>query len=630
MDTQHNKRPHTPRQPQVLARRGSRNARVAVFALALIGAVSGVLSGLGGEQAQAQRKSGRPGGLSPRATFIPRRTFRPFATAMAKPTIRVTDQIGPNDRMEMPSWMVNRQLLGAKTVDEFIEKLPNWATVNKPKPDKSQETRQGTSKENHDGRDYNVTRTKYSITDTPEEIVTFQPVNAFWLGALVQGKGLRLGLGSMEEIPVPDEKRAPMRVKSSLNMGNNSRAISSPGDSAVNGAIGDLMQQGNNTQWGSVSTLNVEENHSEEQTATELGLSARYMTARVKASLKAERSASRHSVSAAFIQRAFTATADLGGRTRRAAFFNDNFTIADAHALVNQGRITTGNLPTYIKSISYGRVVIFTLTSNQSEEKMKAAVEGSYNAVAADINVNASVDSKLKTANFQLRVTQFGGPQDGFQALIPENQTQGITNALGVMRNFLKQPAPLTTMLPISYTANTLRDDQLAAMSSTTSYTVTKYAGNPIGERFRIKMWVDITGSDDGAFDNTLECFGSLRVNGDLWWEIPREEAGQHQREKGEGIDISNDPLDHHFKQGRETRFLFDSFYDNRVPFKFELRIRDKDSGSKNDDVGVFNNTLDLANIAQNGGERTWVWDGGEKNDEASRLHIKVERVDFL
>jgi hypothetical protein len=507
--------------------------------------------------------------------------------------------------------------MNATTVDEFIAALPDWKARNKIKPSSSQESEGGESSESKGGRNYTVIRTNYSITETPEEIVTYQPVNGFWLGSLVQGQGLRQGIGSMQEIAVPADKRAGFKISTDLPMTANFRTIDAPSTTSASSALGSLMQAGKNTGWGGARTIKIVDNYSESQVAQELGLSARYMTASLKASLAADRFNSKHTVTAAFIERAFTAQADFEGRSRRAAFFNDAFTIDDAHELVNQKRITVFNLPTYIKSVTYGRIVIFNLTSTLSEEQMRAALEASVNTGAWSVDVNGKHDSKTKNAQFELRVTQFGGPQNGFSKLVPAS---GIENVLSVMNSYLQQPASLTTMMPISYTANTVRDDQLAALSSTTKYTVTKYIADPLGDRLRIKMWVDVTGSDDGVADNTVEVYGTLRVNGETWWEIDREQADTVKREDGQAIEISEDAA------RRKREFNFDWYYDGSTPFAFDVRLRDKDDRTSDDDMGMFSGSMNLHDLI--GTEKTWDWNSDD--GEATKLHLKVERTDYL
>ncbi len=510
------------------------------IAIALAVALTGTL----GEAGHAQ-KIGPIKKIDPIRVTLPKRPIKPTTTL--------------KDKVALASWQNSVPLLRAPTVDAFIEALPVWGEENPLLPDKNQSQSTKLPDETVDGRGYQVTRTRYSLTDTPEEIVTFQPVNGFWLGGLVQQEGMTLGIGSLQEIPVLAQKRAPFKVSTNLPTGTNFRLVAKPSESAVGSAVGDLMQAGNSLAWGGARTIKVVDNYNEQQTSLNLGIGARYLTASVKTALQSNRHQSRHTVTAAFIERAFTSQADFEGRTRRGAFFNDSFTVDDAKELVKQKRIAMWNLPAYIKSVTYGRVVLFNLTSSLSEEKMRTTLQGSFDAGFASANVNVATDSAMKNATFELRVTQFGAPQNNFHELVPAT---GIKNVLEVMNRYLKKPAPLSSMMPISYTINTLRDDQLAAMSVTTDYTVTKYVSNSIGERYKIKMWIDVIGSDDGVADNTVECYGELRVNGDLWWQILRDESEVHKRVSGQTLEISEDTAAH-----RKREFKFDRIDGENIPF---------------------------------------------------------------
>ena len=512
----------------------------------------------------------------------------------------------------------NGRLMEATTVDDFIEKLtPPFVSIKKT-PDGTRDKGRKTRRENKDGRDYTVTEKRYSIRDTPDEIVTYQPVNGFWLGAIVQQDGSKKGLGSMQEVPVVETKRAPYNVTTDIP-GSRSVSVNAPSQTSFNNALNSLRTNGNLA--GGARTLSVTENYSEQQTAIALGLNASYMGASVAASFSADRYNNNHSISASFIERAFTATADFGGRTRRDAFFKDNFTIDDAKKLVSQGYISSpNNFPAYVKSITYGRVVIFTLTSTLSESEMKAAVSGAYNAGVGSISVNAKTSDKMKNSTFGLRITEFGGSNNNVYKLV-----QGGSNVLKAMSDYLATPVRLSDMVPISYTLNILRDDKLSAMATTTDYTVTTYTADPIGAKYKLKMWLEITGSDDGVADNTVELYGTVRVDGDVWWDIPREQADFNKREKGQTLEISDDAA--HSKKP----FEYTVNYAQRTSFHVLVNVRDADGGSADDNVGIFDRSIYLPDYEDKEYTTTFAYIyHGKFDGTSSTLHIRVTKTDDL
>jgi hypothetical protein len=131
--------------------------------------------------------------------------------------------------------------------------------------------------------------------------------------------------------------------------------------------------------------------------------------------------------------------------------------------------------------------------------------------------------------------------------------------------------------------------------------------------RYRVKMWFVLDNTNDGAFDNTIECYGSLRINGDLYWHIPREQADRNKREAGQQLEISSSP--HTLKE-----FIFD-----RPTIDYEIFLRDADDRSGDDDVYKSVSQIRTLNLQQ---DTTSVLQyRNPKTGEASRLFIRVEQM---
>lgn len=125
-------------------------------------------------------------------------------------------------------------------------------------------------------------------------------------------------------------------------------------------------------------------------------------------------------------------------------------------------------------------------------------------------------------------------------------------------------------------------------------------------------MWFTIQNANDGAFDNTIECYGELRIDGDLYWQIPRTAADNNQREAGQTLEISDSPY-------ARRQFIF-----NKPNIEYAILLRDADGGSSDDDVYLGNkSTLNLAFLVGKGEQKIpWF---NSKTREASTLHIRVE-----
>jgi Thiol-activated cytolysin len=450
---------------------------------------------------------------------------------------------------------IKAELLEATTMTDFIAKLPEQ---QQKRPDRlvglsGVESTNETAQDGGRPRNYGVTRQRLSLSQTPEEIVTFGPVAGFWLGSILEEQGLRGGLGSQREVPVPSNNRAPYLVSiNSLAIPNSYREITNPSMSSVNSAIGSMIQAAGNVEVGTSMSMKMVDNYSANQAALSLNLDVSYLSARVKAALEANSSASRQAITLSFVQNAFTVAMDTQGRSRGPAFFNDTFTLDQAKDLVNQGRlgVTSATLPqmnppNYIKSITYGRAVLINVVSNMDRSELKTLLNGSYDSGVFKANINSNQSSARQNERFELQVTTFGGPGNALSNLVvPISNRTELINALNT---YLRAPAPLTTMVPISYAAYSLRDDRLATIQRTTEYTLTQYAPEPIGRKIKLDIRFTV-GGDDGVGDNTNELWGNIRINGQLVSQIERIASEGNKREPGQSLAMTkvntpNDPI---------------------------------------------------------------------------------------
>lgn len=554
-----------------------------------------------------------------RSSFLPRKRPRVATERLVTTDPKIASVVLPPVIANAVALDRDKGLKEASTIDEWFQALSDWAAARPVKPETKTVGNPKKTNEKHGGIDYEVTRTPYSLTDTAAAIVSFEPVNGFWLGGLVQENGLSLGLTGIREIGVEKSKRASFTISSDLSMANNYRVVNEPSKSSVSSAIASLIQ--GSARGGGAQNFEAVDNYSEEQVAYELGMNASYLGASLKGAFKSNRSRVKNSITAVFIERAFTLQADFEGRTRRKAFFNDMFTVEDARSLTAQGAVSNGNLPGYVKSITYGRIVVFTMSSTLSEEAMGTSVEARADAKGFGVKTGGVHSNELQETTFDLRVTMLGGERKSFSPLI--TSVSGFEELLKVMNGHLAAEVPLSTMVPISYTINTLRDGQLMKLARTTEYVVEEFSPMRRGEKYKIKMWVKILKSDDGPFDNTLECYGMLRMNGETWWSIPRGQSVR--KEKGHTLDISESMVNN---KKNDTTFTVDHYFDQSPIIDLDLQLMDRDSGSSDDAIGKFRRKLDIREMATSGKTHEWDWDS--KNGEATRLFIRVERIAFL
>ncbi len=484
----------------------------------------------------------------------------------------------------------NEDLFAAQTMEEFVDALPEWGKVYpkvfNPGQGAGTESTLGTVEE--EGKRFKKKQRPYSITTTPDEIVTFQPVNGFWLGSLIQEKGLIEGTGSFTEIPVEAVKRPRIKITTDLLIPNNSRTIENPSSSEVQSALGDLISTAvrSGSRSGSSISYKSTANYSMEQTALALGFDANYLGASLKSSLETNSSATRSSFSAVYIEKAFTAKVDLEGRIGASAFFNDKFTVDDARKLVNRGDMDVDNIPTYLASVTYGRMLVFTITANASENEIKSALEASYEAAKSGVSMDIKASSLLRNSSTTITVASVGGPTEATTELIKS----------GKIADFFSKTATLDTMRPISYTVNSVREGRMAAMAKTTEYTATTYEQEKTILKYKLVGYWDVFDSDDGIGDSTVECFGHVKVDGATVWSIPIAAATANQRSKGGTIEVKA-------MTGGDLIVTVDllSKAPNTGVIELSGLLMDWDKTSGDDGLGVFNWKINLAAEAASG-----------------------------
>lgn len=312
-----------------------------------------------------------------------------------------------------------------------------------------------------EGVSYNCSTTVLSLTRNPEKIVTLQPdVDTLWVGSLLQGKGHIEGIGSLAELPI--RKRAPLTVYLNILSDDVTRTLDNPTGAEVHQAIGQLVVLAQNSGVPTDSSISFHERltHSVEQSALDLGFSARYLSSSIKGSLEAERSASESTVTASFVQEMFTAT--MVSPQTPGGFFSDEFTQADLQAQIDLGRIGPNNLPVYVSGVTYGRVLHFSFTSSASEEEIRATLNATYEAATSGGSVDLSAEQKKILSEAEIKVVAIGGEADHALAVIRS----------GKLRDFFKADAALSSAVPISYSVRNLGDGSNALVTETTEYSV--------------------------------------------------------------------------------------------------------------------------------------------------------------
>jgi hypothetical protein len=346
----------------------------------------------------------------------------------------------------------------------FTATLPSWQQFSPQLQDKEEATSNpSTFNETVEGVSYVCTRTPYTLTQTPDKIITLNPdVGSLWVGSLLQGKYYVGGIGSLSELPI--RERAPVTLYLDIMGPGVTRTIENPDAAKVQQAISELVIEAqnraipisNSVSYASTNTKSVEE------ASLKVGVSAKYLSTNVKGSLSTERKANETTVTAHFYQKLFTVT--MVSPQTPADFFSENFTQDDLEQQQRLGTIGSDNLPVYVSSITYGRILHYSLTSKASEEAITATLNGGYEKLQNNIGGEYTDAEKQLLQESKVNFVAVGGDQQAALSII----------RTGSLKDYFKTDAPLTAATPISYAIKNVADNSNALISETVNYSLTE------------------------------------------------------------------------------------------------------------------------------------------------------------
>ena len=136
-----------------------------------------------------------------------------------------------------------------------------------------------------------------------------------------------------------------------------------------------------------------------------------------------------------------------------------------------QNAIDEKNPAAYVKSVSYGRIIMIKIENEDS--KLSADLEAVLNYASSEGDIDTEYDKILRTST--VTVVTLGGNAEATSQL--HNITKG-ENGNGYLRNVIEGENAVYNRnnpgLPIAYTIRYLKDNSLAKMGYTTDYSYTE------------------------------------------------------------------------------------------------------------------------------------------------------------
>ncbi len=352
-------------------------------------------------------------------------------------------------------------------INDFVNTLPDWEVPSDveepPLPMEDEESLEDSQYYRCEVIEYDLKKNFSSILAVGANATALKP------GMLVQGRGVRDG--SLSTIGL---RRSPLEISINLALDDPSRRVEAPNSASIQDAIA-ALQRAADTRLGNLDVVPAnmtfvnEIAHSFEQSMMNAGFSLSYSavfaSGSVSGAFSQTSSVRSHSVMVRLMQPMYTISFADDAIAEPSMFFANDVTEAEFDRQRELGTMGAGNQPCYVQSVTYGRMVVYTMTSTevQSASELQAALDASYGFWSGSGSISDQQQSIV--SNSIVRVQVFGGTQlqaaDAIAAAI-KNGDYGA---------FL-QPAPATTAVPLSYRINDLKNRTAAVIGDATKFRI--------------------------------------------------------------------------------------------------------------------------------------------------------------
>jgi hypothetical protein len=359
----------------------------------------------------------------------------------------------------------------AQRINEYFATLKSWPKVESSTSPGAEEldAPSEVTEEVPGGAETCLVR-KLSIVDSPSEFVKFEPdPNLLWVGSILQGKNF-CEIGSLAEVPI--RERAPLKLSLNIPMDNNSVVVESPSNSSIWQATSDLIQKVSavpEDNLGRGFFFKIKETFTFDQTYLELGLSARFAGASMRAKHEKKATSKGSSLSVCYIDNCFTVSMD--NPQTPADFFSDSFSFADLNQQVKLGRISDDNIPIFLAGITYGHMLFVTFYSEESYEEIFKAVSAAFRGLNGGAAGDYTEGHRKLVLQSEKTISANSANEKQIESLINE----------GMIGEYLTK-STVSTAKPLSFSFYRLTDNNLALLSERATYMVRQcgpYRGRP-------------------------------------------------------------------------------------------------------------------------------------------------------
>jgi thiol-activated cytolysin len=401
----------------------------------------------------------------------------------------------------------------AANIQEYISKLSynpesmlNYQNTGGQESEK--EIKNDTSQTIIDGNFTTICRTTtFNLKKNFDRVAILRPTTGIvWPGALVKGNESLLD-GVPEPIGI---ERAPITISVNLpGIGENgTRTITNPAASSMQAAIDSSLEWWNDNAYeegyvnASNSSFHLGTSYSSKQLALDVDLNAEWASGSVSSQFNYFSSETNKVVVAVFKQAFYDVIFDTP--TSPEKVFSESASLDKVKNIISDAAA-----PAYIKSVTYGRIIMFRMESTSSYKSIDVEAAFRYAAgYSVDGNLQTTYEEILKESSIDL--VTIGGNAAVATEPISSASTNSASTILNKVRGIISGDNAVYSRenpgVPIAYSVFYLKDNSLAKLGYTTEYTakecVTTQKSNTISVYFgNFNAIKDCDGVGSGAGD---------------------------------------------------------------------------------------------------------------------------------
>lgn len=335
-----------------------------------------------------------------------------------------------------------------KTIDEYTNnnKIEQTATFLKTEVDENASTNWEVYDDSYNTEDYVVKYVKYENTGGLDELNNYgQCDDILYPGALIDVSNPTLSVINLDQSPITMSISLEGSTKETSYrpyvMNNPCLSEARKGiNKLVNNSLDKLASYPTRYSMSATSVKSSSEMN------IKLGLNASYSGVGIKT--KFDYSTEASSTSLVLVLKQIYYTIDIDVLKGASRYFSAD---CDAETIKKE---LDGKLPAVVSSVSYGRIAIVKLTSNDSMSSIAASLDGSY---AKTLEVSASIDQKIENKEINSEIFIYGGSLSADTAI-------GTSSSLTTLiKEFNKDLSPeVASAVPISYRFRYISDSSLA------------------------------------------------------------------------------------------------------------------------------------------------------------------------